>query len=398
MLSDKNARKTPYKRIWRVALSLAAVSAIGCGYTLLDEGTRAELTSPHLVVPELAKDSPVKRLAAGTADRLRQVFRYSVVSGGLESPREARKAADLDPVVRDHYRGIELSKVKAEILSKDTLAYVSYRINDQVYWTRNKVELHQGELLLTDGKNAIRARCGNRISAAPVPTYAASEPKPAEFEIAQMAVPPMPLDQGTVDTPANPAVSDAAMASTARHIPAAPMSTGFIPSSMGKWKYVAPLAAGAGTAAWATSRGGSKSTSSLVAGHSSEPTVNGGVPTKSSASGNPPSFSENPPNQPGNPPSFAGNPPNQPGNPPSFPGNSPNRPGGPPVFSGNPPPPPFSGNPPNHSGNPPDGPPVHTPPPMGPPVTVTPEPATFTGLLGIGLGWLFLRSRKKTRS
>jgi hypothetical protein len=389
MLSDKNARKTPYKRIWRVALSLAAVSAIGCGYTLLDEGTRAELTSPHVVLPQLLKKSPVKRFAAGTADRLRQVFRYSVVPGGVESPREVRKAADLDPVVRDHYDAIELSKVKAEVLSKDTLAYVSYRINDQVYWTRNKVKLHQGELLLTDGKNAIRARCGNRISAAPVATYAASEPKPAEFEIAQLAVPPLPLDQGTVDTPPAPAPTDAALAGSARHIPAAPMSTGLMPSSTGKWKYIAPIAAGAGAAAWATSRGGSKSNSSLADRHSSEPIVNG-LPTKSSAPGNPPSFSENPPNQPGNPPSFLGNPPDQPAAPPLFSGNPPHQPGNPP---------PFLGDPPNHSGNPPVEPPVHTPPPaIGPPVTVTPEPATFTGLLGIGLGWLFLRSREKSRS
>jgi hypothetical protein len=41
---------------------------------------------------------------------------------------------------------------------------VSYRKGDQVYWTAKKVMLAQGETLLSDGSNEMRARCANRIS------------------------------------------------------------------------------------------------------------------------------------------------------------------------------------------------------------------------------------------
>jgi hypothetical protein len=45
--------------------------------------------------------------------------------------------------------------------------YVSYRKGEQVYWTARKVTLAEGESILSDGQNDIRARCGNRISDTP---------------------------------------------------------------------------------------------------------------------------------------------------------------------------------------------------------------------------------------
>ncbi len=50
--------------------------------------------------------------------------------------------------------------------------------------------------------------------------------------------------------------------------------------------------------------------------------------------------------------------------------------------------------------HPPSGPParvpVSAPPPSsGPPITVAPEPSAYLGLLGVGLGWLVVRSRRR---
>lgn len=47
---------------------------------------------------------------------------------------------------------------------RDETYYTSYRIGDKIYWTDKPVHIHKGELLWTDGKRLIRARCGNELS------------------------------------------------------------------------------------------------------------------------------------------------------------------------------------------------------------------------------------------
>jgi hypothetical protein len=42
--------------------------------------------------------------------------------------------------------------------------YVSYRLNNRIYWTRKTLRLLKGETVITDGKNVARTRCGNRLS------------------------------------------------------------------------------------------------------------------------------------------------------------------------------------------------------------------------------------------
>lgn len=55
--------------------------------------------------------------------------------------------------------------------------YVSYRKNDEVYWTKTKHRIPRGEYVVTDGKSFARARCGNRLSALPQePVMNAGEP------------------------------------------------------------------------------------------------------------------------------------------------------------------------------------------------------------------------------
>jgi hypothetical protein len=94
----------------------------------------------------------------------RPVYPYSVVSGGVANAAEVRSAVLSDPVVRAHYRRLDLGKLRPVILDKDKTAYVSYRKGDKVFWTARKIRLFKGEAFLTDGANTVRGRCGNLVS------------------------------------------------------------------------------------------------------------------------------------------------------------------------------------------------------------------------------------------
>jgi hypothetical protein len=62
-------------------------------------------------------------------------------------------------------------------LSVPILVYVSYRRGNRVDWTDHRVEIPAQEVLLTDGTNLVRARCGNRILLQkPEPLPARTEP------------------------------------------------------------------------------------------------------------------------------------------------------------------------------------------------------------------------------
>lgn len=115
-------------------------------------------------------------------DAGRPVYRHSVIPGGAYTPVELTTALAGDPVVAAHYQALEPSAVRTDIVRQDRLAYVSYRKNDQVYWTRHQVLLRAGETILTDGTTEIRARCGNCISATPMWPVAEVEPDQAELD------------------------------------------------------------------------------------------------------------------------------------------------------------------------------------------------------------------------
>ena len=69
--------------------------------------------------------------------------------------------------VAAHYASFDVDKAVKMTVSKPRAVYVSYRKGDQVYWTARKLMLAEGETLLTDGRNEMRARCANRISDVP---------------------------------------------------------------------------------------------------------------------------------------------------------------------------------------------------------------------------------------
>ncbi len=105
------------------------------------------------------------------------VYPYSVVPGGVKDPDELRYAATRDYVVRRHYAQFDYSHARLVRASEAREVYLSYRIRDTVFWTRRKVRLHLGELLLTDGKITARARCGNQISDTAKPEVSNEEPE-----------------------------------------------------------------------------------------------------------------------------------------------------------------------------------------------------------------------------
>jgi hypothetical protein len=109
-------------------------------------------------------------------------YRHSVVPGGVYTPDELRNVLVQDAIAANHYQGIDSSAVRVETVKQERFAYVSYRKDDQIYWTRNKVRLSEGETILTDGAQEIRARCGNCISETPQLPVAEVEPASVEFD------------------------------------------------------------------------------------------------------------------------------------------------------------------------------------------------------------------------
>jgi len=123
-------------------------------------------------VPAVAAAAPaapaLQRVAAETAPpAARRIYPYSIVPGGVTDRIELARAVMTDEVVAAHYAGFALDKASLRTVTKARAVYVSYRKGDQVYWTARKVMLAEGESVLSDGRNEIRARCGNRISDTP---------------------------------------------------------------------------------------------------------------------------------------------------------------------------------------------------------------------------------------
>jgi hypothetical protein len=96
---------------------------------------------------------------------LRPNYPYSVIPGGAYDRDELRKSIEKDKIVRAHYADFDLNSTTAVTLAEDRFQYVSYRINNRVFWTHKKIRIPKGEVLLTDGKHFARTRCGNRLCA-----------------------------------------------------------------------------------------------------------------------------------------------------------------------------------------------------------------------------------------
>ncbi len=390
------------------------------------------------------KSAPMRQAAgngAGSVEKAgekqakpRLVYPFSVVPGGIENGAEVAQALARDPVVEAHYDGFRADRARVVLLTEPRLVHVSYRVKDKVYWTRKKVKLRKGEKLITDGKELIRARCGNRISDAPMAPMALVEPPEVSSDTPLLPLPLVALAR-PIEAPAGapaPSEEKEAGAQPAPFLtPVAPAGrTGIVP-------IVFPFGGGGG----GVPPGGSPPpTSGSPAG---TPAAGGTPPGTPSVA--PPAPVAAPPAQPpaAPPPTTPGNPPTAPPtNPPSTPSTeppatppgtpvvppgtqpSPPAPGTPSVTPpGSVPPgvappdgtptgpadPPLPGFPPTPNGVTPPGPgPIPPPdviPPPGvpgpqpepPPVTLVPEPSTYV-LIGCGLAALALLKRRNNRA
>jgi hypothetical protein len=124
------------------------------------------------IVPAAPQISPLIR-------SLRPSYPYSVIPGGAYSSAELHYANQTDAVVRAHYATFNLKLAHTVRLTDDRFQYASYRVKDQIYWTRKKLRIRKGEYLLTDGVAFARTRCGNRLSETPQAPVNPEEPAAA---------------------------------------------------------------------------------------------------------------------------------------------------------------------------------------------------------------------------
>lgn len=127
--------------------------------------------SLHVIVRSLEQTAPIthRSVVAGAtvpaeARALRPNYPYSVIPGGAYSPAELRYVNQHDSVVRDHYSDFDLNAARLVVLTANRYQYASFRMNNRVFWTRHRLLIPKGEVLLTDGRNYARTRCGNRLS------------------------------------------------------------------------------------------------------------------------------------------------------------------------------------------------------------------------------------------
>jgi len=109
-------------------------------------------------------------------------YRYSVIPRGAYTETELRTAIRTDPVVAAHYKHLDQSKLRTEVVASDRYVHVSYRKGNEIFWTKKKLLLRKGETIVTDGATQVRARCGNCISEQPQSSTSEDEPDEVEFD------------------------------------------------------------------------------------------------------------------------------------------------------------------------------------------------------------------------
>jgi hypothetical protein len=113
------------------------------------------------------------------------VYGHSIIPGGVHDISQAVSA----------YPEMDASKIHFETLPHSVIVHTTYSRNGKRYWTRRTEVLPAGQLVLTDGKKWILARCGNEISYNPPPPTALTEDVPPSDLNTPVFVPdPIPPD------------------------------------------------------------------------------------------------------------------------------------------------------------------------------------------------------------
>jgi hypothetical protein len=178
----RSAALAKRRRRLRILAALAAVCVFGFVAVVAREvwPQRAEVIADVSAV--FTEPDPAGALPVAAPASERPVYRHSIVPGGAYSRAEVADAMRRDAVVAAHYEHIDVEKVHAKRIDVPRAVYVSYRVGNQVYWSKNRVRLSPGETVLTDGKTEIRARCGNLLSDDAQQPVAGEEPPLAALD------------------------------------------------------------------------------------------------------------------------------------------------------------------------------------------------------------------------
>jgi hypothetical protein len=180
-------------------IALAAVLSLAIGSTILlsntDRSHKSGISAKTFsVVGVQPNEKGETSVTVGPVASGRILYPYSVVPGGVATPEELKSAVLRDPIVAAHYADFDVSKAHLIRLQEDHAFYVSYRLGNHIYWTKNKLTLFKGEMLLTDGQHQARTRCANRLSETLVSPMSAKQPKLEAMEAApNMDLVPRPL-------------------------------------------------------------------------------------------------------------------------------------------------------------------------------------------------------------
>ena len=293
-----------------------------------------------------------------------RLYAYSVIPGGVESAQELLAAARNDSVVAAHYSDFRANAARVITLDHNRAVYVSYRLGNRVFWTNRKIQIHQGETLLTDGTHQARTRCGNRVSEVPqFPVAPTQQPRLEALEAFPPAGPLSTSSPPLVGSLVPPASFSLPAPSPTLHEDSLPLFFPFVPGP-GSPSHTVPtiLLPGSGS-----SGPGSSGSSSGGSGSSGAPSAGSGGSGSSGAPGSP-----SVPSSPSGPGSGGSGSPGSPGTPTS-----------PGTGSGS-----GSSGGPGSSGSGSPSAPGFPSAPIGPPITA-PDPGTFvllaTGLAGLGL-------------
>jgi hypothetical protein len=140
----------------------------------------------------------------GSTQPNRVIYPYSVIPGGAHTLTELQAAEVDDSVVREHYAGFDHTKFRIIRLGEEKRSYVSYRLGNEVFWTKNKLRLPAGEELMTDGAHYARTRCGNRLSDVPHGQTSPRQPPVAQLETPVPEELPRPEALFSEEPPAEP--------------------------------------------------------------------------------------------------------------------------------------------------------------------------------------------------
>lgn len=170
-----------------LAVRAAAVLVLtaACVFAIREFSTRTQNARQHSSDTAFFRSAPtlnVVRAPEIQSRNRRVVYPYSVIPGGISSALELHEAASHDTVVARHFSGFDYSRARIVRVSEPRKVYLSYRLGNQIYWTREPALLRVGETLLTDGSTTARTRCGNQVSVLPQARTSPEQPLMAELD------------------------------------------------------------------------------------------------------------------------------------------------------------------------------------------------------------------------